>query len=143
MAVRWLLRLAVIAGLVVDVYVHIHLASNFDSLKGTGSLAVSQGQLFRVEAVAAAVALLLVALRHRAWTAAIAFLVLFGGTAAVVLYRYVDVGALGPLPNMYDATWYTEKTVSAVAEGVAALAALWLFFAEGGFRGLRRRAGSS
>jgi hypothetical protein len=45
-----------------------------------------------------------------------------------VLYRYVDVGAFGPVPNMYDPFWApAEKTLSAVAEAVAALAALALF----------------
>lgn len=143
MAGRWLLRIVAIVGLGIDVYVHFHLAANFDSLKDPGSFKVSQGQLFRVEGVAAAVALVLLAVLHKRWTAAFAFLVLAGGVAAVLLYRYVDVGSLGPFPNMYDATWYGEKTLSAVAEGVAAVAALWLFFAESGGRGLRRRAESS
>ena len=42
---------------------------------------------------------------------------------AVVLYRYVDVPALGPLPAMYEPVWFTEKSLSAVAEAVAAIAA--------------------
>lgn len=133
---RLLLRLATMAGLAVDVYVHWHLAPNFDSLKGSGSPSISQGELFRVEAVAALVVLVLVAVVHRRWTAAVAFLLLAGGTAVVVLYRYVDVGAIGPLPNMSDPTWYFEKTLSAVAEGVGAFTALVLFFLEGrGHRG--------
>jgi glycerol-3-phosphate acyltransferase PlsY len=128
-AVREVLRLVVVVGLAVDVYVHFHLAPNFDGLKGTGSLAVSQGFLFRVEAVVAIVAALAVLLiRHRA-SAMFAFLVLAGGLAAVLLYRYVDVGAIGPLPAMYDPTWYAEKTNSAIAEGVAAVAAALLSFA--------------
>ena len=85
---------------------------------------LSQGQLFRIEAGLALAALVLVLLIPRRWTAAIAFLVAAGGVAAVVLYRYVDVGAFGPLPNMYEPSWYAEKTYSAVAEAVAALAAL-------------------
>jgi hypothetical protein len=49
------------------------------------------------------------------------------GTAAVVVYRYFDVGAIGPIPDMYDPYWAPpEKTLSAVAEGLAALAALAL-----------------
>jgi hypothetical protein len=42
------------------------------------------------------------------------------------MYRYVDVGGFGPLPDMYDPTWYPEKNLSAVAEAAAALAALCL-----------------
>ena len=36
------------------------------------------------------------------WTALIAFLVSAGGFAAVLVYQYVNVGAIGPLPKMYD-----------------------------------------
>jgi hypothetical protein len=140
---RLLLRLVVIAGLAVDVYVHWDLASNFDTLRGSGSPSISQGELFRVETVIALVVMVLVAVWHRRWTAGLAFLVAGGGVAVVLLYRYVNVGAIGPLPNMYDPTWYTEKTVSAVAEGAAAVAALLLLFLEPRASGLRRRAGSS
>ena len=140
---RLLLRLVVVAGLAADVYVHWHLAPNFDSLRGTGSPSISQGELFRVETGLALVTLVLVAVVHRSWTALLAFLVTGGGAVVVLLYRYVDVGAIGPLPNMYDPTWYPEKTVSAVAEGAAAVAALALFFVDGGVRGLRRRGASS
>ncbi len=38
----------------------------------------------------------------------------------------MDVGPLGPLPNMYDPTWPALKTWSAVAEATAALAAVVL-----------------
>ena len=74
-------------------------------------------------ALIAGVALLV---RPRRYTAAFAFLVTAAGTAAVLLYRYVDVGAFGPFPNMYENIWYPEKTMSAWAEGVAAVAALAL-----------------
>jgi hypothetical protein len=64
--------------------------------------------------------------RPRRWTALIAFLVSAGGFAAVLLYQYVNVGAIGPLPNMYDPFQYPEKTLSVSAEGIAAVAALAL-----------------
>jgi hypothetical protein len=44
----------------------------------------------------------------------------------VLLYQYVNVGAIGPLPNMYDPVQYPEKTLSVWAEGIAAVAALVL-----------------
>jgi hypothetical protein len=52
------------------------------------------------------------------------FGVLIAGSAlgAVLLYRYVDVEVLGPLPNMYEPLWYPEKTLSSVAEALAVLA---------------------
>jgi hypothetical protein len=46
--------------------------------------------------------------------------------AAVLLYRYVDVGAIGPLPDMYHLTCNPEETLSVIAEGVVVLAALVL-----------------
>ncbi|MDH6145194.1 hypothetical protein P3T35_007245 [Kitasatospora sp. GP30] len=120
-AVLWLLSLLTAAGLAVDAYVHADLAQSYDPIKAT----VSQGGLFRAEAAAAALAalLLLVLRRHRyAWL--LAFAVAGAGVAAVLVYRYNDVGAIGPLPNMYEPIWYPEKTASAIAEGVAAATAL-------------------
>lgn len=117
---RWLTA----AGLGIDAYVHWHLGPRFDTLKASASPHVSQGQLFRVEAVLALLPMVLVLLVRRRSAAAFALLVAAGGVAAVLLYRYVDVGAIGPLPDMYDPSWYAEKTLSAVAEAVAAVAAL-------------------
>lgn len=141
---RMVLRIVVILGLAYDVYSHWHLAPNFDTLQGNGKpISISQGELFRIEAALALVAMVLVGALHRRWTALIAFLVAFGGVAAVLLYRYVDVGAIGPLPSMYDASWYAEKTWSAIAEGAAAVAAAILVFAEVRPAEVRRRGGSS
>lgn len=41
--------------------------------------------------------------------------------AAVLLYRYVDVPALGPIPAMDEPVWFAKKTARAVAEAVATL----------------------
>ncbi len=121
--VTWAARVVAAAGLAVDVYVHWHLASGYDFVRGHGTPHITQGGLFRLEGALALVALILVLIPRR-WTAAMAFLVAAGGVVAVLLYRYVDVGAIGPIPNMYEPLWYTEKTVSLVAEGIAALACL-------------------
>ena len=89
---------------------------------------VSQGALFRTEAVVAIVAALLVLIRPRrsSWVAAL--LVAGSALGAVLLYRYVDVGSLGPLPDMYENTWQVPgKLLSAYAEAAAVvLAALGL-----------------
>jgi len=118
-ATRVLLRLVVAAGLAIDAYVHFHLADTYDPVKAS----ISQGDLFRIEAAVAAVtAVLVLVVRHRL-VYALAFLVAAGGAAAVLLYRYVDVPAFGPFPAMYEPVWYTQKTVSLIAEAVAAVAA--------------------
>jgi hypothetical protein len=85
--------------------------------------------LFYAQAVIAAAVGLLVLVWARRWTYAIAFLVAASALGAVILYYYVDVGALGPLPNMHEPVWYGEKTYSAIGEGIAALAAaIGLFY---------------
>ena len=122
---RTSLVLAVLAvvGLLYDAKVHLHLAAGYDVVGDT----VTQGWLFRVEAaVAIAVALALVVSDHRlVWVAA--GLTGLGGVGAVLLYRYVDVGAIGPIPNMYEPVWFAEKLRSAYAEGVVALVCLGRF----------------
>lgn len=117
----WVLRLVTAAALAVDAYVHADLASSYDFTHAT----ISQGTLFRVEAGAASLAALLLIVVGRHWmTWAFAFLVAAGGLFAVLLYRYVDVGAFGPFPNMYEPLWYAEKTNSAIAEAVGTVTAL-------------------
>jgi hypothetical protein len=49
----------------------------------------------------------------------------------LLLYAFIDVGGFGPLPDMYDPIWYTEKTISAIAEAVAAVGALCLLLMSG------------
>jgi hypothetical protein len=111
--------------LAIDAWVHLDLASAFENVK-TSTL--SQADLFRAEAVVAILAALGLLIRPRRYTAAFAFLVAASGTVAVVLYRYVDVGAIGPIPNMYDPYWLpTGKWVSAIAEAVAAVGSAALF----------------
>jgi hypothetical protein len=123
LALRAVLIFVVLAGLGIDAYVHFHLASAYSGVK-TSTL--SQGDLFRVEGALAALAGLLLLIRPHRYTAAFAFLVTAGGTAAVVVYRYVNVGKFGPIPNMYEPIWYGEKTLSLWGEAIAAVVALAL-----------------
>jgi hypothetical protein len=105
--------------LACDAYTHLDLAGNFDA----NIAVVSQGMLFRAQAVLAGLTTLLILLTRR--TAVVIFVGLVASSAlgAVLLYRYVDLGVLGPLPDMYEPVWYPEKTVSAIAEAVAVVAA--------------------
>lgn len=119
---RRVLVLVTVAGLAVDAYVHLSLAGRYDAVRAT----VSQGELFRAEGIAAILAALLLLVRPGRVTAAIAALVAGGGLVALLLYRYVDVGQLGPFPNMYEPLWYAKKTWSMVGEAVATVAALML-----------------
>jgi hypothetical protein len=117
---RLVLSVVAAAGLIVDAYVHFDLASNYDAIK-TSTL--SQGDLFRAEAVVAILAAIAVVVRPRRYTAAVALVVAASGLAALLVYRYNNISAIGPIPAMYEPVWFTEKTVTAVAEAVATLAA--------------------
>jgi hypothetical protein len=114
------LRGGVIAALAVDAVVHWRLAEGYGVAFPAG---VGGEVVFRVQAVLAVLAagLLLASGRRAAWVTA--FLVLASAFAAVVLYRYVPVPQLGPLPGMYEPIWFRDKTVSAVAEGLGAVLA--------------------
>ena len=115
----WLLTrflgVATAAALAIDAYVHASDAGFYDAVRTS---VISQGTLFRLEAaVAALVALALVIRPSRIWFAA-AFIVAASALGAVLLYTYVDVGTLGPIPNMYEPTWALPgKVASAWAEG--------------------------
>ena len=55
----------------------------------------------------------------------LAILVAGSAAVAVFLYTYVNVGQLGPLPNLYENTWNAPgKLFSAVSETIAALVAI-------------------
>lgn len=123
-AVRIALIAIVVVGLAIDAYVHFHLASAF---KHNKTSTLSETDLFRAEASVAIIAAVALLIRPHRYTAAFAFLVAAAGTAAVVVYRYVNIPAIGPIPRMYDPYWIpAEKTLSLIAEAVAALAALAL-----------------
>jgi len=126
LAIRTVLTLIVLAGLALDAYVHFDLAWAYAAVK-TSTL--SGSDMFRFEGALAILAALLLAIRPHRYTVGFAFLVTAGGAAAVLVYRYVNVGGFGPVPNMYEPNWYGEKTLSAWAEGIGALAALALLVA--------------
>jgi hypothetical protein len=111
------LAVATAALLAIDAYVHFNDAGRYDI--GAGA-AITQGALFRSQAsIAVVVAIALLVRPHWiVWT--IAVLVAASASASVYLYTSVDVGRLGPLPDMYDPTWALPgKRASALAETVA------------------------
>ncbi|SDJ28401.1 hypothetical protein SAMN05444157_2633 [Frankineae bacterium MT45] len=130
---RWVLTSFVVVGLVVDAYTHFDLAAQYQFNRTS---LVSQETLFRVEALLALIAAVAIIVRANIWTALLALTVAGGGLLLLVLYRYVDVGQLGPLPNMYEPLWFAEKSWSAGGEAVAAVAALGLLI--GALRNRRR-----
>lgn len=121
---RYGLRVICAALLGVDAYVHSKDASFYDGPRGG---AVTMDTVFRIEAGAAALVALALLLCWRSRVSWLpAFLVAATAIGGVVAYRYVDLGALGPLPNMYEPTWQVPgKLLSAYAEaGTAVLSAV-------------------
>lgn len=116
------LALVTAALLAVDAYVHLDDAHLYREV-ATSSL--SQATLFRVEAIVAiVVAVVLVIWPHPVvWV--VAALVAGSAAGAVFLYTYVDVGTLGPLPDMYEPTWALPgKRLSGAAEIAATVLAV-------------------
>ncbi len=127
---RLILRVLVAAALAVVAYTHADLAPIYSGIRAT----VSEGQLFTAMTVAASVAALVVLVVGRRTGFALAFLVAAAALGAILLYRYVDVGQLGPLPNMYEPAWFPEKTTAAIAAAAATVLAAGGFLGEVRYR---------
>jgi hypothetical protein len=117
--VRIALRVVAAVGLVYDGVSHLQVAVNYDGNRGA---LVAQGDLFRMQAAVAILAALLVLLVRHRWTDVFALLVAASAVAAVVTYRFADLGPVAGLPDMFEPIWYPEKLLSLVAELLASLA---------------------
>ena len=116
-----ILGVAAAACLAIDAYVHFHDARLYDAVTNRE---LSQATLFRVQAgLAAAAGVALLIRPARLWWAA-ALMIAGSAFGAVMLCRYVNVGPLGPVPDMYEPTWVSPgKLASAWAEGTATVLA--------------------
>lgn len=123
LSISTLLRLIAVGGLIVDARVHLKLAVAYDSIK---SSTISQGDLFRIEGGLAIAAAVFILLFRRGVTDFFAAAVAGGGLVALLVYRYVDLGAVGPLPPMYEPAWYPDKVDTCIAQAVATAATLCL-----------------
>ena len=115
------LRLLTALALFIDAGVHLFLAPGYNNAPPGG---ISQGTLFLLEAAAALVVGIYVLVRGSRAAYALALLVAASAFAAVMLYYFVDIPAIGPIPAMYDPVWFFSKTLSAVAEGIGTLLAI-------------------
>jgi hypothetical protein len=131
----WALRVLVAAGLVTSAVIHLQLAPGYQQAAPGG---IGQGTLFRVQAAAAILSALYVLVRGSRAAFLVAALVALSAFAAIIVYRYVQLPAIGPIPSMYEPVWFTEKVVTAVVEGIAGVLSI------AGFMLLRRtgRAGT-
>jgi hypothetical protein len=113
-------RIVVAAGLAIDAYVHLNLASTY----AEGGGVVNEGLLFRAEAATALLAAIAVSVTSRRLCYLAGFAVAVSALAVMLVSRYADLGAIGPFPDLYDPVWFPEKLLAAFAEGAASLAAL-------------------
>lgn len=127
-------RVLVALALVIDAAVHLRLAPQMQLAAPGG---IGGGWLFRTQAVLALLAVVYLLLRPTRVAYLLAGVVALSAFVPVLLYTYVNVPTIGPIPSMHDPFWTTPKAVSAVAEGLGVLLAgvgVWL---TSGVRGVR------
>jgi hypothetical protein len=114
--------------LIASAYLHLHLAANYAPNVVAGT--ISEGDVFHIQAlasVAVAAGLVIAVVADHRWLGPALFAaagLLVGSLAAVVTYRYLDIGKILLLPDMYEPIWFRDKTLRAIIEGAGALAAL-------------------
>ncbi len=125
MSKRRLPRLAAVliaVALLLNAWIHFRLAGPFDANPGA---LLSQGALFRIQAVVNVAVAILVVVRPRAWTALLAFAVAAGGAAILTLTSVLPVdGSLVGLPYLFEPAWYPAKQTSLVLQLLAAALAV-------------------
>lgn len=111
-----LTRGVVVLGLALDTFVHLRVAPAMQVAAPGG---LGGGLLFRAQATLAGLAALLLLVTGRRWAYALAGLVALSALGPVLLYHFVDVPAIGPIPSMHDPLWSPEKVVSILGEALA------------------------
>lgn len=119
--VNWVLRILVAVMLGIDAVVHVRLAPGYQQASPGG---IGQGNLFYIEAALAVLAAVYVLIRGSGPAFVFAALVTAGGLAAILLYRYVNIPAIGPIPAMYEPVWFVEKVFVALAQAVGLVFAI-------------------
>ena len=111
--------LAASAGAALGVDAYVHATSGFLYEPNTGGI-ITEASIFYAEATAAGLVAVLLLLRPTRFSWLIALAVSASALGAVVLYRYVDVGSIGPIPDLYEPSWQVPgKLLSAYAEAIA------------------------
>ncbi|WP_104118996.1 hypothetical protein [Arthrobacter sp. B1805] len=115
------LRILIAVALIVSAVIHFQLAAGFQQAAPDG---IGGGNLFRIQGTVDVLAALYVLVRGTPRSYLLAALVALASLAAVLAYRYIQIPTIGPIPSMYEPVWYTAKTITAVAEGLALIFAL-------------------
>lgn len=110
--------LIAVAGLSIDAYVHLNLASTYAEAQAP----INEGVLFRAEAVLALLAALALITSRRRLPFVLGFAVAASALTLMLVSRYADLGPIGPFPDLYDPVWFPEKLWAAGGEAAAAIA---------------------
>lgn len=110
-------RLVVASGLAIDAYVHVDLAHTYAEVSG----GIGEGNLFRLEAIVSALVAAAALLIGNRMAYAAGLIVGVSAAVLAVIATNTPIGPFGPIPDLYDPVWYPEKTLSVVAEVVAAV----------------------
>jgi hypothetical protein len=113
-------RLIAVAGLGIDAYVHLDLASTYSEAQAP----INEGILFRAEAGLALLAGLALITSARRLTFVVVFAVSASALTVMLVSRYVDLGPIGPFPDLYDPVWFPEKLWAAGGEAAAVIASV-------------------
>jgi hypothetical protein len=115
------LRVLAAAALIVDAVIHAQLAHRYDLNVASG---LSQGDLFRIESGVAALAAVLILLTANRIVWTIVLVIAVSAAAALLLSTYAHIGQIGPIPDMYEPSWYPRKVIAVVAEVVGTVVAI-------------------
>jgi hypothetical protein len=117
-----LLAVAIAIALLLNAVIHFRLAGPFDANPGA---LLSQGALFRIQAVVNVGVAVLVIARPRPWTMLLGFAVAAGGAAVLTITSLVPLdGTLLGLPYLFEPAWYPAKQTSLVLQLLAAALAV-------------------
>lgn len=130
------IRFLCVAGFAVDAVIHLLFAGDYDRV----GKQITEGTLFRTEAIIAILAGIAIAVTSRRFAAAFAFLVALSAFVAVYGSVHWHIGAIGPFPDVYEPIWFSQKSDVAIAEATSAVAAVVLLVKGPARRGIARHA---
>jgi hypothetical protein len=114
----WLAAIVAVAGLSIDAYVHLNLAATYAEAQAP----INEGVLFRAEAVLALLTAVALITSRRRLPFVLGLAVSASALTVMLVSRYVDLGPIGPLPDLYDPVWFPEKLWAAGGEAAASIA---------------------
>ncbi|WP_042429051.1 hypothetical protein [Streptacidiphilus anmyonensis] len=108
-------RILAAVGLAVDGAVHAYLAGHY-ALSAPG---ISIGTWFRVEAVVAGLAALLVIALRRLVSDLLGWLTAAVGLIGLIVYQFAGLYEASPFVDLNELLWTAERTLSLPAQGLA------------------------